>query len=101
MMGFRRIYILPHMARTNSYSEGLVKQLKRALCTHDDQHSWVDKLPLVALSLKTSLHTTAKIAATQAAFTFNIRLPGHFFNYSKDIQTNSPRVQDMQDFLEQ
>ena len=92
-MGFRIIYILPHMARTNSYSEGLVKQLKRALCTHDSQHSWVDKLPLVALSLRASLHTTAKVSPTQAAFTLNIRLPGHFFNYSRDIQTSSPRIQ--------
>ena len=66
---FEEVYSLPYMPRTNSYSEGLVKQIKRALGTHDERHSWVDILPLVTLSLSAILHTTARASPAQAAFT--------------------------------
>ena len=92
-------YTLPYMPKTNSYSEGLVKQMKRALRTHDDRHLWVDRLPLVTLRLRAGLHTTARVSPAQAAFALNIRLPGQFFNYSGDVQTESPRVQEMLDFF--
>ena len=45
------------------------------------------------------MHTTAKIAPTQAAFALNVRLPGQFFNFSRDIRTVSPRVQEMHEFF--
>ena len=88
LMGFRTSFLFPYMARTNSYSEGLVKQIKRALRTHDHQHSWVDKLPLVALNLRAGLQTMAKISPAQVAFALGYQR--QFFKYDGNMETNNP-----------
>ena len=92
VMGFQAMFTLPYTAQTNSYSEGLVKQLKKALRACHLPRKLLGKLPLASLSLYASLHMTVKVPPAQAVFALNFCLLGQFFDVYALVTTGNRRI---------
>lgn len=93
-IGSHRIHTTSYHPIANGLVERFHRQLKAALKSQPDKHSWNRTLPLVLLGIRSALKEDIGCTAAELVFGTTLRLPGSYFTVSP--ATSSPSIEYLQ-----
>ena len=79
LLGCTRLRTTAYHPAANGLVEHFHQQLKTSLKAHQNTAHWVDSLPLVLLSIRSTLKEDLKCRAAELVYGTTLRLPGEFF----------------------
>ena len=90
VLGSKRIRTTAYHSIANGFIERLYRQLKASLKSQPNPTHWVDSLPLVLLGIRIALKDDIHCTAAELVCGTSLRLPGEFFDCSKDDTVYDP-----------
>lgn len=90
LLGINKIRTTPYHPQSNGAVERWHRSLKVALMTRLNDTSWVDELSTAMFGLRASVRTDSGVSAAQLTYGKNIRLPGDFYDVSKEENLCEP-----------
>ncbi|KAJ0172483.1 hypothetical protein K1T71_011622 [Dendrolimus kikuchii] len=90
-LGVYKIHTTPYHPQSNGVVERWHRSLKAALMARlHNSTTWVDELPTVLFGLRAALRTDSGVSAAELTFGKTLRLPGEFYDTSKDVDSSNP-----------
>jgi hypothetical protein len=100
-LGCLRITTTAYHPRSNGLIERFHRRLKDALRASADPHHWVDKLPLILLSLRTAIRDDGQPSMSDSVYGTPLRLPiDLLFNNQQPFLDPSSYTERLQTFMQ-
>lgn len=96
LLGIRVTHTTPYHPQANGQIERWHRTLKSAIMCHYNPR-WSDVLPLVMLSLRSSINHNVKVSPAGSVYGMELTLPGEFFADFKMTSINSECVKQLKD----
>ncbi|CAH8610157.1 unnamed protein product [Schistosoma curassoni] len=88
LLGIKRIRTTSYHPMSNGMVERLHRQLKASLTAVISNNDWASKLPLVMLSLRSTIKQDIECCPAELVYGTTLRLPGEFFTAGKSVSTD-------------
>ncbi len=92
LLGIQRIRTTAYHPCANGMIERFHRQLKSSIKAYPDTSKWTELLPIILLSIRSTLKPDFNCTPAQLVFGTTLRLPGDFFTPSKDRADSDPAV---------
>ncbi|BHF82687.1 hypothetical protein SprV_0802582600 [Sparganum proliferum] len=90
LLGTERIRTTAYHPQANGLVERFHRQLKTALMAQSDPSRWTDNLPLVMLSLRSTIKADIGCTAADLVYGTSLRLPGELVSPSEKLTSFEP-----------
>ncbi|CAG4962128.1 unnamed protein product [Colias eurytheme] len=90
LLGINRIRTTSYHPQANGAVERWHRTLKAALMARLSSKSWVQELPTVLLGLRAAYRSDSGVSAAQLTFGRTLRLPGDFYDSTKNTTSLEP-----------
>lgn len=90
ILGTKRIRTTSYHPIANGLIERFHRQLKAALKSSTHPTNWTDSLPMVLLGIRTAWKEDIRCNTAELVYGTTLRLPGEFFDHTKDDGTSDP-----------
>ena len=86
-LGIKHLITLAYESRLNGLAENLVKRVKMSLRTQENSSLWLQKLPMVSLTIQ-NLHGRDNVSPNMVTFGQQLRLPNTLFEKEPEVKDN-------------